>query len=111
MVFLSSFIILNESIPRTKNVHSLWSDRQVGRSYGGAFIVIKESSRALEISHFQPLLRGTNLKSKLILEIFLKFKTLAREKKLAAVTAEDSGEIATSCRGKATGPVGASLTV
>ena len=65
----------------------------------------------MEISYFQPLLRGTYLKTKLILEIFVKFKTLARGKKQAAVTAEDSGETATSCREKATGPVGASLAL
>lgn len=52
-----------------------------------------------------------SLKSKLILEIFVKFKTIAREKKQAAVTAEDSGETATACRGKATRPVGASLAL
>lgn len=51
------------------------------------------------------------MKSKLILEIFVKFKTVAREKKQAAVTAEDSGETATACRGKATRPVGASLAL
>lgn len=50
------------------------------------------------------------MKSKLILEIFVKFKTLAREKKQAAVTAEDAGETATSCRGTR-GPVGASLAL
>ena len=65
----------------------------------------------MEISYFQPLLRGTYLKTKLLLEIFVKFKTLAREKKQAAVTAEDSGETATSCKGKATRPVGASLAL
>lgn len=65
----------------------------------------------MEISYFQPLLRGTYLKTKLILEIFVKFKTLATEKKQAAVTAEDSGETATSCKGKATRPVRASLAL
>lgn len=49
------------------------------------------------------------MKSKLILEIFVKFRTVARGKKQAAVTAEDFGETATACRGKATRPVGASL--
>ena len=72
---------------------------------------MKESFRVLEISYFQALLRGTYLKTKLILEIFVKFKTLAREKKQDAVTAEDSGETATSCKGKATRPDGASLAL
>lgn len=49
------------------------------------------------------------MKSKLILEIFVKFRTVAGGKKQAAVTAEDFGETATACRGKATRPVGASL--